>query len=163
LYGVENYKAITGIGDNSNASGCLEDFFDIPQYRQPQNFEDFIFEADQLIKSEAARNANVAKFSCSKYKKTDFELGLEEIMVGALPSKNPIYSGSLQLNDEYYLDEYIKLPDAEFDFYFRKLFELKSLISVKEKFFILRHLFNIKPQIIKSRIFRLIFLTLFGY
>jgi hypothetical protein len=162
VYGVEHHKAITGIGDNRNASGCLEDFFDLTAYSQPQNFEDFITEADHLIKSEAARRSNAAKFKSSKYNKSDFESGLSLILEGAIPSEDPIYEESLKLDDEYYLNEYLKLPNTEFEFYYMKLFVLKAIIPLKERISLFLHLFKLKPSTMKKRILRHMILALLG-
>ena len=162
LYGVENHKAITGIGNNLNASGCIEDFFDLTSYQQPQNFKDFIIEADYLIKNETARKLNSSKFDNSKYNKKDFDSGLSNILNGFLPSTDPIYNERLKLNDNYYLEEYLKLPNAEYEFYYRKLFQLKSIIHINERMNILIHLFRLKPDSIKKRIVRHLILALFG-
>lgn len=162
LYGVDNHKAITGIGEDRNASGSLEDFFDLTTYQQPQNFEDFINEADMLIKSKSAREANAAKFKNIKYTRTDFEIGLTSILKGEYPNEHPIYKESLKLSDEYYLNEYLKLPGSEFEFYYRKFFELKSLIPFKNRISIIFKLYSLKPNVVKRRILRYVILTLFG-
>jgi hypothetical protein len=162
LYGVENHKAITGIGDNRNASGCLEDFFDLNDYSQPQNIQDFIDEASQLIKSESARKENAAKFMKSRYNKVDFESGLNAILEGASPSEEKIYNENLKLDDNYYLDEYLRLPFSEFDFYFRKFFYLKDLMPLKERISLFMHLYKLNRVAMKKRILRYSILVFFG-
>jgi hypothetical protein len=162
VYAVENHKAITGIGDNRNASGCLEDFFDLTTYSQPQNFEDFITEADHLIKSETARKSNAAKFKNSKYNKSDFESGLSLILEGVKPCEDPIYKESLKLDNEYYCNEFLKVPTMEFEFYYRKLFVLKTIIPLKQRISLFVHLFKLKPSTMKKRILRHMILALLG-
>jgi hypothetical protein len=162
LYGVENHKAITGIGNNRNASGCLEDFFDLNDYSQPLNIQDFINEADELIKSEAARKENAAKFMNCKYNKADFESGLNLILEGGMPNKDKIYNENLKLDDNYYLDEYLSLPCTEFDFYLRKLFYLKDILPFGERLSLFMHLLKLDPAAIKQRNLRYSILVLLG-
>jgi hypothetical protein len=162
LYGIENHKAITGIGDNRNASGCLEDFFDLTDYKQPQNIKDFISEADILIKNKDERESNAFKFAQSKFNIVDFESGLNTILEGFVPNENPVYNENLKLDDNYYLAEYLKLPDSAFDFYFRKLFTLKDVLAINERVLLVLKLSRLKPKAIKKRIIRYTFLVLFG-
>jgi len=162
LYGTENHKAITGIGNDLNASGCIEDFFDLREYKQPQKIDDFIVEAESLIKSEKNRIINAKKFEFNRFNKVDFEAGLNKIFNGILPTDQPIYDERLKLDDEYYLEEYLKLPDDEFLFYNRKLFHFKALINLSERLVLFINIVKLKPQVLKQRLARYIFLTIVG-
>jgi hypothetical protein len=163
LYGVENQKAITGIGNNKNASGAIEDFFDLETYKQPQNFDDFIVEADQLIKDKQSRLENAQLFKNSRYKKTIFDDTLSKIFNGNIELSIELYQDKLMLDDEYYLKEYLSLPDADFNLFYSKLFTLKSTIPFIERIKIIKYCLKLNYIKIQKRKIRLFFLVSTGY
>lgn len=162
LYAVENKKAITGIANDDNASGSFEDFFELKDYRQPQNISDFLAEADKLIKDKQFRTENAAMFRSSKYKRHIFNRTLLKIIERKEKQIGYSHHEKLKLNDDYYLSEYLNLPNAEFIFSQTKLFALKSIIPFRERLSILKRIISQNPQNAEKRIFRKIFLVVAG-
>ena len=155
LYAVENQKAITGIANNKTASGCIEDFFGLNNYEQAQNFNDFIKEADLLIKDKEFRSENARMFAISRYKKSLFDNSLSAILSGSFESIECDQS-NLLLDDNDYLNEYISLPNTYFLFYYLKLTHLKNCLPFFEKVTIIIRLVLMKPIGIKKRLIRYI-------
>lgn len=145
LFAIEQKKAVVGIGNNRNASGCLQDWFDLEVYKEPLTIEEFIDQADKLIKDSKYREENILKFSNSKFNKTDFDKGLQSIIRGEVSINLKYSNQSLMLDDEYFLNEYISIPDGEVSFLKNKLYILKTNLSRRERLKIFYRLCKLLP------------------
>ncbi|SMC43593.1 hypothetical protein SAMN02746065_10283 [Desulfocicer vacuolatum DSM 3385] len=146
LYGTENNKPIIGIGEKRNASGCIEDFFDLNNYKQPQNIDEFFTEAEKLIIYEDERSKNASFFSNNRYRKTKFESALHTLFCDISPTPKQVYSGDVEMDDDYYLNQYINLPNSEFNYFFSKMLMLRTITSFFEKLIILYRIFLCAPS-----------------
>lgn len=162
LYAVENKKAITGIGNKKTASGLIEDFFNINTYRQPQSFKDFIDEADKLIKDEGYRKKNPQLFASSQFKKKIFNQTLSKILEPNFVQSNEKYNDDLLLDDNYYLSEYLNLPDAKFSLLYNKLYVLKSILALTQRFTLIKELYKLNTEKVRNRILRHSIMVFFG-
>lgn len=146
LFAIEQKKAVVGIGNNKNASGCIQDWFDLEDYKEPLNIKDFIIQADRLIKDPKFREQNASIFSNNKFNRTCFDKGLESIIMQETIIK-PLYNGeSLKLDDEYFLNEYICLPDAEVLLLRNRLYTLRKVLGMRERIRILYRICKITPK-----------------
>lgn len=143
LYAVENQKAISGIGGNQMISLPIEDFFELNNYRQPNNFSDFTKESDQLIKDKKYRINNAKMFDKSKYKKSLFDAGLKKILEGDCGQIKP-YLDEIEFDNEEYLNEYLSLPNAHYMFYYYKFINIKNNLPLQEIIFLYLNLKRIQ-------------------
>jgi len=94
---------------------------------------------------------NASIFKNSRYKKSYFNETLSEILCGNV-KLNKLYQERLTLDDEYYLSEYLCLPDEDFNYFYRKLTNLKSCLSLIKRIFISIQLMLLRPSGIKRRL-----------
>jgi hypothetical protein len=153
LYAVENKKAISGIGKDQMISSPIEDLFDLEEYAQPNNFEDFIIESDQLIKDEKYRDNNVSMFEKSRYRKPFFDAELQRIIKGDNEQVKPLIK-ELNFDEDGYLNEYIISPDEYYIFFKFKFINLNKYLSNREKISLFINLRLIQINKLKNLLFK---------
>jgi hypothetical protein len=154
LYAVENQKAISGIGNNQMISSPIEDFFELKDYKQPNTFDEFIEEADLLIKDKNKREENALMFKNSKYKKENFDATLKKILDEEYNQIN-LFPDKIDIDDSENLSEYLCLPNANYIFYYYKLNYLKKYLTLTERIHIYLILKRIQLNKLLGNIFSL--------
>lgn len=144
MFAIEQNIPVIGIGNNRNASGCIEDWFDLTNYKEPLCFDEFFDEADSLIKNSIFRKKNVLKFAGNKFNKQDFERELTAILEGNDRREPTWVNETLPLDDEYFLNEYLWEPNSEISYLKSKLFILRNYQSLKDRIKTGRKLYQIK-------------------
>ena len=133
LFAIEAGIPVLGIANFKNASGSLEGYLGINNYKQPTNINEFKEEATLLIKStERCKDLAVVQQN-NFFKKKHFTEGLTSIIENINHKKElPILD--LKLDMEYYLDEYLSLPGANIGiFQLKKLAVLNKVINIKRR------------------------------
>lgn len=133
LAAIEQRTALVGIGNPKSASGCIQDFFDIKEYQEPVDLDTFLEEADLLIKDSNVREEKALRFVEHKFNKQDFDSELRDVIRGQWNNAIPDINQTLKLDDDYYLNEYLKLPTSKTSLLTEKLFFLKRSLSLKER------------------------------
>ena len=127
LFAIEQNIPCVGIATFDNASGSLEEFFGVKDYKQPTNFDEFKKEATKLIQSETYRKELALLLSKNRCNKADFENSLKMVLNENIEKLIPKTVYPLKLNDENYLDEYLSLPESNLEeLMCSKLFILKD-------------------------------------
>lgn len=111
LYATNLKKPVIGIANYNNASGSIEDFISINNYKQPTNIEDFKEEANKLIKYEAYRSELGDKLSNNNFNKSSFTKYMTYIMENNNIMCEPKYIKKIKINDTEYLSYYINMQD----------------------------------------------------
>jgi hypothetical protein len=130
LYATEQAKCVIGIGNKKTPTSTIEDYFELQNFKEARSINEFLKEADKLIKSPAKRKMKADLFKHNKYNQTDFELGLEQIIYNNFDfHKQPLYSSKPALDMDVTLQEYIAIEDSKAEFLEIKLFMLRKRIS----------------------------------
>lgn len=163
LFAIEQDIAVVGIANPRSASGSIQDNFDLSGYTEPVNFCEFLEEADSLIKFKERRQWKINLLKNQKFNKIDFNRKLTAILNQAV-LEDPIFcSETLSLDDDYYLEEYLQLPNAGPLFLKSKLFLLKSSLKFIERIQCYIQLYKSARQLLRMREFsRLGFLVVWG-
>lgn len=133
LFALEQCKAVVGMGNSKNASGYTQDFLGISDYREPETIEEFIEEADLLIKDRDYRQQRVQQLSGHKFNKLEFRKGLKAILEGSGQMQDVCLKEPLSLDDDYFLNEYLKIPNSRALLFRTKLFFLKRSVNINER------------------------------
>lgn len=133
LFATEQGKPFIGIGNRNNASGCVQDYFGVKDYQEPMTMQEFIAEADLLIKSSDYRHEKAEKFLKSDFNKKSFDRGLTRIIKQEPTGSASKFDDELSISDDYHLNEYITLPNARISFIKEKLFTLKRAMPLRER------------------------------
>ena len=133
LFAIETGIPVLGIANFDNASGSLEDFLGIPDYKQPCTFKEFKEQATLLINSAEKRKSLEAVQQNNFFKKRYFTKGLTSI-IKKMNNKKELPILALTINMEYYLNEYLNLPFANIaTFQLKKLEALCKVINIKRR------------------------------
>lgn len=129
LYAIDQHKPFVGIANRS--TGCIQEFFDLQNYREPEDFTEFLAEARQLIGDPDCRRRKAELFSGLEYNKSAFTAGLTRILTGNTAPQP--YNEPLEIDDDAFLREYLMMPGAKASLLRSKLFILKQAIGIRER------------------------------
>ena len=133
LFAIEANVPVLGIANFNNPSGTLEDYLGIPNYKQPTTLIQFKKEAKFLIKSAENRKKLAVLQHNNFFKENFFNEGLRPILK-EMKQKKELPILDINLDMEYYLDEYLSLPFAYIGiFQLKKLTSLKKVINIKRR------------------------------
>jgi len=162
LYASKQNIPILGLSNHKNASGGLEDWIETGNYKQPNNFENFIIQADLLIKNKDLRDKNAIIFSNNLFNRKDFTNNLKQLLEGHKEFLSCKFPGLLQLDDNYYLNEFISVTGSSLNYFYFKFYYIRNISDIFERFREFCSIIRLNYTVLKlKQLIRLIMILIF--